>query len=86
MILVNALRVDRYWNCQNDSGNQTIRRENTILHYSHKSIKKKKLTGWLAKKVIAKLWMSVLDCSPIDFWLQKYNFFLNMCNEIFIRL
>ena len=29
----------------------------------------------LSDEVITKLWTSKLDCSPIDFWVQRYKYF-----------
>ena len=47
-----------------------------LTSLSSVDIKKKKPIGWLARKVITKLWTSKLDCSPIDFTLQRYKLFL----------
>ena len=63
----NEISFDWYWLGKNDCRNQKNRRKNTVLHNCYQNIKKKKSTGWLSRKVIAKFWTSILDCSPIDF-------------------
>ena len=47
-----------------------------VSAWNHRSFPNKETDRLaLSEEVITKLWTSKLDCSPIDFWVQRYKLF-----------